>query len=184
MRRRGRAGVSLADTLVAAAVFAGLLVIVVSMQMLSRKAMRKADVHTETWRAAVIGLDHVRRELRGANVLDIVDDGRKVRYLRPIVSNGLLDLTAGGDVAFEEPTQAHSITVSVAGDLVCDDRATLTPRMLARLGPSGEVRFSWDPAASRLLHVRLRAVITDPYGRPIEESTSTVEADLFVPEPQ
>lgn len=183
MRRCRSRGISLVDTLVASAVFAGLLVIVVAVQQMSGKAMRKTDVHTETWRAATIGLDHVRREVRGAKALVVDDGGRALHFIRPLTSGGLLEITDSGSIKFEdlEAGQGHSLTTNPAGDLVSVDDSTREVHRLARLGLSGEASFTLPAASVQLLHVTLRAVTTDLYGRAVEESTSQIEADLYLP---
>ncbi|MBM3462529.1 MAG: hypothetical protein FJX76_10555 [Armatimonadetes bacterium] len=157
------------EVVVASAIFAGVLLVIVLIQNMSRQAFTKTDVHAETFRQAANGVDHIRRELAGSRVsLEQTTADRLVFLKRP--ESSVPVVVAGG---IDYSGAFSNITRTAGGDLVRFDGARNETRRLAVLGPSGAVRFAL--VGPRLLRVTVRAVIEKP-----QQSTSEITSEIYL----
>lgn len=137
-RREATAGLTLAEVLIASALF--LLVSAVLMMTLraSQGHLKKNDEHSEALRACLIAAEHLRSELGTAWVETpgIGEEAPQVVYRQPLHgTDGLVRVGPTGDI-FWGPTR----TVSLVNDRLMRDQGG-DQRILCRLGSGATVNF-------------------------------------------
>lgn len=148
-----RKGATLVETLVACAVFIGLAVLVVSIQLASKSAGRHSDLASEVYRSAMQAADRLRGEFRGARVEQIDLPGQaQITYWLPRVVDGVMQVLPTGEPDWlpGDPALPDRAVISLApgGWLQRDFEGSV--RRLADLGPSGTIWFDM-PTGSRVL---------------------------------
>ncbi|MGE0492327.1 MAG: type II secretion system protein J [Vulcanimicrobiota bacterium] len=135
-----RRGLTLAEVLVASAIFAMLTVMTLAAYRLSFQASAKQDVHSQAYRAAMLGVGHIQRLLRGSElVAPKVGDpaATELEFQPPLKNDELLEVDQWG-----APRWGASQKIRLEGtNLVHEDDAGRT-RLLARLGERGEASFN------------------------------------------
>ncbi|MEW6283501.1 MAG: hypothetical protein AB1758_33130 [Candidatus Eremiobacterota bacterium] len=168
-----RRGFSLAETLVVAAMFLAILVSAVALERSSRAARAKGLVQRDAFRAALLGLEQIRRELEGALVDPVPLDGLSLSYRPPRYRNGLPEFSPSGEVEYAEPA---TLRMEPDGRLVRQDPAGV--RTLAWLGNRGELRFTPLPDRTDEVQVDLRARQVDPGGQVQRQSDYSLSVRL------
>jgi type II secretory pathway pseudopilin PulG len=134
------AGKTLLEVLVAGAIFALLSTILVLTMRSSHSSQLKTDSKSESQRACLATLNHLRTELRGVQLAlpAVGTQTPLLRFRRPLLDpDGLVILTAGGEPSFN-PTPV-TYTLNSAGVLISTETP---PRMLGRLFEEGSIVFN------------------------------------------
>ncbi|MBI3927603.1 MAG: prepilin-type N-terminal cleavage/methylation domain-containing protein [Armatimonadetes bacterium] len=152
-KRRTSRAVTLPELLVAMAVFSLVLLIVVAVQSSGLQATRKHDLHEETFRAAMLAAEHLKRELPGALVEGDVGGVPRLTYRVPrLDEQGRPVLGPTGEVLWSGPI---GLELDSTGYLIRTEADDV--RRLAYLGPEGQVSFLATPDRIDELQVRFVA---------------------------
>ncbi|GMU57752.1 MAG: hypothetical protein AMXMBFR33_68980 [Candidatus Xenobia bacterium] len=155
MRGHLRSGHSLAEVLVAACLFAALLVTLSWIYVQMTRSQRQADPQAEAARTAVLALERTRAELRDALVLDVPRQAGQVRY-RSVLRDAEGRPVTGASLSLEYgPERRMRVDRGVLERL--EDGQD--PQLLARLGEGGSVTFDRPAGQLDLLQITVRAVV-------------------------
>lgn len=138
--RVSRRGLTLAEVLVASAIFSLITVMTLAAYRLSFQASAQQDVHSQAHRAAMLGVSHLQRLLRGAKlVAPKVGDpsASELQFQPPLKSGDLLEVDQWG-----APRWGNPQTIRLEGTSLVHEDDTGRTRLLARLGDRGEVAFA------------------------------------------
>ncbi|MEW6284496.1 MAG: hypothetical protein AB1758_38130 [Candidatus Eremiobacterota bacterium] len=152
-------GLTLLEVLIAGAVFSAMMLAVLAIYKTALEARVKEDAGTATYRAAMLGMEHVQSQLRGSQLVEPSDPAAppsmQAVYRCSQKENGRVKVDAAGLPVWGETA---TIRMDASGNLVREDTSGI--RVLAHLGPGGSVSFHLlDP---RLLEVRILAARTNP----------------------
>lgn len=172
--RRPR-GASLIEVLVAVAIFSAVLVTVVRIDRTGRDAFRKNEAESGAWRQAMLAVEHLKRELRGARIT-LVEPGRVVLQT-PLLDGATPKVSASAEIVYAP----DSIELTLDGQKrLVARQAGQRNRVLAELGPEGALRF--ELPEPRLLRVFVRAHLQDrPGAQKLGQSRYAVQEDFFLP---
>ncbi len=170
-------GLSLPEVLVATGVFVTLAFVMLLIYQVSLRARSKEDVHASTYRAAMLALQHIQTQLRGAQLLepsDLTAPGvPTAKFLYPQLEDGSLKVGPSG-----EATWGDTAFFEMQGpNLVLRNETQNTVRVLAQLGPTGGVAFR--RADYRMVEVVVTAKRDDP--DPTRRSTYTASLLITLP---
>ena len=179
MRRpRGCAGLTLSELMVACSVFSMAVFAVVLIERSSRLATAKEDVRTETYRAVMLTIEHLRRELRGGMVTLVVPD--RLSYRTPSLDpTGDPVVDPGGEPVWQ-PADPDSFSVAMnSNGQVIRSSPTEPDRILGSLGVTGKLTFlDVDPTRSDLIEVMVLARVEDP-NRPERNNEFSARVKIF-----
>lgn len=150
-----QAGHSLAEVLVAACLFAALLVTLSWIYVQMTRSQRQADPQAEAARTAVLALEKVRAELRDALVLDVPRQAGQVRY-RSVLRDAQGRPLTGASLSLEYGPERRMRVDRGVLDRLEDGQ---DPQLLARLGEGGSVTFDRPAGQLDLLQITVRAVV-------------------------
>lgn len=149
-----RRGLSLVEVLVVGAIFAGLLTVLVLLEIGVQRQSRANSQETALQDALALAMEACRRELRGTRLVTWTPS--QLRYRRPhLDSTGALQAGPLGDVLFY-PAAPDTLTIQVDenGDLRLVGPAN-EKRKLGALGKKGSWTLeSADPTHTDLLRMR------------------------------
>lgn len=156
--RIDRRALSLAEVLVVAAIFSGLLVSLAAVEIMARRVSIQHDNRSEVYRAAWLGVQSIRSELESALVEPVDPASGQVNY-HPFLrsASGQPDQsTATGELLHQNETV--TLLYRVDGWLV-RRQPSLNPtdRKLAFLGTQGHCRFERLPDQCDLLKLEVLA---------------------------
>lgn len=134
-----RRGLTLPEVLVVCGLLGLLTSLVATIFALGLKAQSKADATTTASRAALLAVEHLRRELRSAQVIipDVGESTTLVTYKCPSIQNGFLKVDAAG-----VPEWTAEATLTGSDEALVKTAPEGEVRTLARLGPGGAVVFN------------------------------------------
>jgi hypothetical protein len=180
--------------MVASGVFVLLMVSTIFFYDLSQRSNRKASVHSEAYREAALALRHIRRELKGANILymgpgepdplpplKVGQNGARILYSTPKWKDGRIVVDHRGNPEWDTE---HELVVELDGTLRVGKRPVGSPsgtsfdteqRPLARLGQD---EVSFELVGEQLLEVTIVAVSSDDFKS--EGNTSRRELTMKV----
>ncbi len=159
-----RRGATLVETLVACAVFIGLTVLVVSIQIAGKSAGRRSDLGSEVYRSAMQAADRLRGEFRGARVEQIdLPSQASITYWLPRVVSGVMQVLPTGEPDWlpGDPAPPDRAVISLAADGWLQRDFEGSVRRLANLGSTGTIWFDL-PTGSRVLTCKVHAHRVDP----------------------
>ena len=151
-------GLSLAEVLVVAAIFSGLLVSLVAVQIVARRVSVQHEHRSEVYRSAWLGVQYISAEL-AASVVDPVDPSAGQVDYHPLLMNPSGQPTFSS-VTGEMVHQAEVVSIFRRADgWLVRRQASLNPseRKLAFLGSQGSCRFERVPGQCDLLKFRVLA---------------------------
>lgn len=156
-----RRGLSLAEVLVAGAIFVGLAFLVLLIMTMGQRSHRLSETHSDAYRTALVALEKIRAEIRGGIVLSAAGPRLEYKYI-PRGEGVVLDFT--GHPIYAGPAVLRlDGTVIVREEQPGPDPADLEVTQLVDLGEGGELEFEME--SGRVLRVRVRAVRPDPQDR-------------------
>ncbi|MEW6279109.1 MAG: hypothetical protein AB1758_10825 [Candidatus Eremiobacterota bacterium] len=172
-------GLTLAETLVACAIFSLMLMVVIHVHQTGRDAARQEELAGDTYRAAMLAVEKLHGEFRGARVESVtLPDQKVITYWIPRMQNGVMQILPTGEPDWEpgepSPPDPAVIQVDPAGWLVRDFQGQR--RRLAFLGARGSAWFDL-PTGSRVLTMRITAWHRNGQGR---ENRYEVTSRLFL----
>lgn len=154
---RVNSGATLIEIMVAAGLFLFVVTATYAVYDLAQRSNRKTDLHSETYRQAAVALRHIRRELKGATVVNypreadgtpVVEEQAKLDYQIPQWQGGRIVVDHRGLPVL---LPARSLYVADQQLMRSDDEGG---RKLAELG-DGEIRFQLDES-EQLLRVTVK----------------------------
>lgn len=163
MRRRA---FTIAEVLVASAVFLGLAACLLLLYRMGLGARRRHEAHQQSHRAALQCISYLRNELRVIQLLEpsafIPPAGTGARsdemlYRRPAFA-GPLQIDGSGTPIWQETCRLRFQADKQLWRI--PDNPDVSPRALVNMGSGGEVWFS--RVNDRLLKVEIRADFGDP----------------------
>lgn len=146
-----RRGLTLAEVLVASAIFAMLTMMTLAAYRLSFQASAKQDVHSQAYRAAMLGVGHLQRLLRGSELVSpkVGDPATSELEFQP-------PLQTGDQLVVDQwgaPRWGATQKIRLEGTNLVHEDDTGRTRLLARLGQRGEVAFT--QTAEGMVEIRL-----------------------------
>lgn len=152
------------------ALFSVVMVAMVAIDRTGRDAFRKSEAESGAWRRAMLGVEHLKRELRGSRVTLVEPAAMELQV--PLLAGATPKVSASGQMVFDaDPVR---IALDPQRRLVAT-QAGRPPRVLTELGEKGEVAF--EQPRDHLVHVRLK---THSKGPRRAESTYEVEEDFLL----
>lgn len=172
---RPERGLTLVETLVACFVLSMMLVSVIWIQQTSAKAARQSDLSTDAYRAVMLAVEKLGSEFRGAQVIPPSPGDVTLKYWKPRLVGGVIQILPSGEPDWEPgapavPDQAE-VRLQSDGWLVRDFQGTV--QRLAMLGQGGSVTFDMA-AGSRVIEVKVASRLVSPND---PSKVSTYQAD-------
>jgi len=164
--------------MVACSVFFMAVLALVFIERSSRAMTAREDARTDTYRAAMLTLEHLRRELRGGLVTEVLP--LKLSYRVPrLDANGEPEVDLAGEALFDPPAP-DSLTLEMDSQGRVVRRSPTEPeRVFGVLGPEGKLTFlDVDPSRSDLVEIVVLAKHTDP-NRPEKNSEYQARMRVF-----
>lgn len=154
-QRVRRSGLSLVEVMVAGAILALITTLTLVAYQLNYRATAKQDVHSQAYRSAMLSLAHLRRLLRGAQLVQPTSGSpaqTQVEFLMPLQAGGVFTLDEFGRPRWSPPQ-----FVRVQGERLIHVNEAGEERHLAHLGEEGEASF--EHRQEGVLIVRLRCQV-------------------------
>ncbi len=154
-------GMTLPELLVAGSVFFMAVLAIIIIERTSGMASAKEDAHTQTYRAVMLTMEHLRRELNGAMVTLVTPTS--LEYRSPLFdSSGEPLVTLAGEHLWDPPDPDSFKIVMLTGGEVLATKPGRASRTLGHLGNAGKLTFlDLDPTRSDLVQITLLAKIED-----------------------
>lgn len=143
-------GVTLVEVLVAGTVLLLLTGALYGSLRITLAANRKSDSSSDAYRACMLGLAHLQRELRGARLESVSGSELSFRTLERDADNNPVVLNADGTPSWS--STLSRVYLDPEGRLILENADT---RILASLGNSGSITFSQP--SSNILGVEIAA---------------------------
>jgi len=156
--RTKKRALSLAEVLVVAAIFAGLMVTLAGLEIMARKVTVQHDHRSEVYRSAWLGIQQICSELRTVLVDPVDPASGQVDYHPFVFDPAGNPLTSPTNGELLHQSETTSILKRADGWLV-RRQPSLTPpdRKLAYLGAQGSCHFERRPDRCDLLQVNVLA---------------------------
>jgi len=169
-----RRALSLPEVLVSSAIFCGLLLALVLIERMSARAMRQGEAAGDTYQLAMLAINRLKSELRGARVVQVSD--QEIHFQVPQLDpQGNLVVDSQGH-PFWLPTDpvVRIVGLNAGGELILSEGDE--SRRLARLGQKGEIHFSMPASTGHdLLNIRLHAeVVSQDSRQPVRPYDSSI----------
>ena len=172
-----RRGLTLPELMVACSVFFMAVLAILAIERTSRLASFKEDVRTDTYRATMLTVEHLRRELHGGLVTLVTPT--RLDFRTPLLDPaGEPRVDGAGEPLWDPPDpESYSIAMKPGGDV--ELREPNGPgRLLGHLGNAGKLTFlDVDPTRSDLVQITVLAKVSDPHH---PEKSSEFQADFKV----
>lgn len=153
-----RRGLSLPEVLVSSAIFCGLLVALILIERMSARALRQSEASGDTYQLAMLAVNRLKIELRGARVVQVSD--QEIQFQVPQVDpQGNLMVDAQGHPYWiPVDPQVRILSLNAGGELILSEGEQ--SKRLARLGERGRVQFSMPGSNGHdLLNIRVHAEV-------------------------
>jgi len=145
-------GLTLVEVMIAVLLMAVVMVIVALVHRSGAEAFKKACVHGDVYRMAMLAVEQMRRELHGAKITEVTPT--EVKYLVPLTENGHVKICEDGRIEFE-PVEVSISLVREGSQFYLVRSCNGEVRQLSSLGEEGTVTFTLpDP---RILMAEVKA---------------------------
>lgn len=170
MRRRG---LTVMETMIACAILSGMMVASLIIYSSGLNRQRKQENTTESYRAVMTAVAHIRSQLRGSQLLSPgTSDGAvpTAVYRFPRMVGDLPKVDAMGMIIWRQPS-----TFQVNGGVL--ERTGTDPRKFVDLGPDGTITF--ERKDRRLLRLVVKAEKVNADVR--KQSKYEAQVDIYLP---